>query len=56
MKDDHEMLRVVYRFNSMTHWGQSVDKMVADERFTNLINAAHEAAVLKKSRMLVLQA
>ena len=56
MKDDHEMLRVVYRFNSMTHWGQSVDKMVADERFTNLTNAAHEAAVLKKSRMLVLQA
>ena len=56
MKDDHEMLRVVYRFNSMTHWGQSVDKMVADERFTKLINAAHEAAVLKKSRMLVLQA
>ena len=28
MKDDHEMLRAVYRFNSMTHWGQSVDKMI----------------------------
>ena len=33
LKDDHEMLRAVYRFNSMTHWGQSVDKMITDERF-----------------------
>ena len=55
MKDDHEMLRVVYRFDSMVHWGSSVDKMVTDERFLNLINQAHEAATLKCSRMLVLQ-
>ena len=53
MKDDHELLRVVYRFDSMVHWGQSVDKMVTDERFLGLINAAHEAATLKSSRMLV---
>jgi hypothetical protein len=49
------MLRVVYRFDSMVHWGSSVDKMVTDERFLNLINQAHEAATLKCSRMLVLQ-
>ena len=53
MKDDHELLRVVYRFDSMVHWGKSVDKMVTDERFLGLINAAHEAATLKSSRMLV---
>ena len=53
MKDDHEMLRVVYRFDSMVHWGQSVDKMVTDERFLGIVNAAHEAATLKSSRMLV---
>jgi hypothetical protein len=53
MKDDHEMLRIVYRFDSMVHWGQSVDKMVTDERFLGIVNAAHEAATLKSSRMLV---
>ena len=53
MKDDHEMLRIVYRFDSMAHWGQSVDKMVTDERFLGIVNAAHEAATLKSSRMLV---
>ena len=53
MKDDHEMLRVVYQFDSMVHWGQSVDKMVSDERFIGLVNAAHEVATLKTSRMLV---
>ena len=55
MKDDHEMLRIVYRFNSMVHWGSSVDKMVIDERFLKLVNKAHEVATLKCSRMLVLQ-
>jgi hypothetical protein len=55
MKDDHEMLRIVYRFNSMVHWGSSVDKMVIDERFLKLVSKAHEVATLKCSRMLVLQ-
>ena len=55
MKDDHEMFRVVYRFNSMTHWGQSVDKMIADDRFASLVNEAHEAATLRSSRLLVLK-
>ena len=53
MKNDHDMLRIVYRFDSMVHWGQSVDKMVTDERFLGIINAAHEAATSKSSRMLV---
>ena len=35
MKDDHEMLRVVYRFNPMTRWGQSLDKMIADDRIVS---------------------
>lgn len=55
MKDDHEMLRAVYRFNSMTHWGQSVDKMITDERFASLVNEAHEVGTLQSSRMLVLK-
>ena len=54
MKDDHEMLRKVYRFNSTTHWGQSVDKMIADDRFVSLANEAHESATLQKSRMLAI--
>ena len=55
LKDDHEMLRAVYRFNSMTHWGQSVDKMITDERFASLVNEAHEVGTLQSSRMLVLK-
>ena len=55
LNDNHEMLRVVYRFNSMTHWGQSVDKMITDERFVNLVNEAHEVGTLKSSRMLALK-
>jgi hypothetical protein len=55
LKDDHEMLRAVYRFNSMTHWGQSVDKMITDERFANLVNEAHAVGTLQSSRMLVLK-
>jgi hypothetical protein len=55
LKDDHEMLRVVYRFESMVHWGSSVDKMVIDDRFLTLVNEAHQSTTLKCSRMLVLQ-
>lgn len=54
MKDDHEILRVVYRFNSMTHWGQSVDKMIADYRFVSLVNETDEPGTLQKSWMLAL--
>jgi len=53
MKDDHEMLRIVYRFDSMVHWEQSVDKMFTDERFLGIVNTAHEVATLRSSRMLV---
>ena len=54
MKDDHEMLRAVYRFNSMTH-GTKCDKMITDERFASLVNEAHEVGTLQSSRMLVLK-
>ena len=39
----------------MTHWGQSVDKMITDERFVNLVNEAHEVGTLQSSRMLALK-
>jgi len=34
--------------------GQTVDKMIVDDRFVSQVNEAHEAATLKKSRMLAL--
>lgn len=44
--DDHEMMGVVYRFNSMEHWGTSVDQMVENEEFTDLVSKANELGTL----------
>ena len=50
---DHEMVRIVYRFNSMDHWGETADQMVADERFRLLVDQGHKLGTLKNSRILV---
>ncbi len=53
VKDDHEMVRLVYRFNSMDHWGEVADKMITDERFLALVDAGHKLGTLTSSRILV---
>ena len=50
---DHEMVRIVYRFNAMDHWGETADQMVADERFRLLVDQGHKLGTLKNSRILV---
>ena len=50
---DHEMMGVVYRFNSMEHWGKAVDAMVEDQEFAALVERANELGTLKASRMLL---
>ena len=53
VKGDHEMVRLVYRFNSMDHWGETADRMITDEQFLSLVDAGHKLGTLKNSRILV---
>ena len=50
--EDHEMMRVIYRFLSMDHWGETLDHMSANEEFISLVMKADELGTLKKSRVL----
>ncbi len=52
--EDHEMMGVIYRFKSMSHWGKSVDEMLANETLSGIINSAHEIGTLKSSRLMAL--
>jgi hypothetical protein len=52
VKNDHEMVRLVYRFNSMDHWGEVADQMINDERFMALVDAGHKLGTLTSSRIL----
>jgi hypothetical protein len=54
LTDDHEMMGVIYRFNSMEHWGESVDQMLENESFANLINSANEFGTLRNSRLMTI--
>ena len=50
--EDHEMMRVIYRFLSMDHWGETLDHMSANEEFISLVMKADELGTLRKSRVL----
>lgn len=50
--EDHEMMRVIYRFLSMDHWGETLDHMSTNEEFISLVMKADELGTLKKSRVL----
>ena len=50
--EDHEMMAVVYRFHSMDHWGESVDKMIDNEEFQSLVTKGNELGTLKTSRIM----
>ena len=49
---DHEEMFVVYRFHSMDHWGESVDKMVDNEEFQSLVAKGNELGTLKTTRIM----
>ena len=51
--EDHEMTRSIYRFSSLQHWGESIDKMLIDTKLQSLFSQAGEIGTLKKSRMMV---
>ncbi|MAK09489.1 MAG: hypothetical protein CML36_03305 [Rhodobacteraceae bacterium] len=50
---DHEMMGVVYRFNSLDHWGTAVDSMSQDPEFAALVEKANNLGAIKSSRMLM---
>jgi len=49
---DHEMMLVIYRFQSLDHWGEILDNMVLNEEFVSLVLKADELGTLRKSRVL----
>ena len=50
---DHEMMGVVYRFNSMDHYGQALDSMVDNQQFAALVEKANNLGAIKSSRVIV---
>lgn len=50
--EDQEMMRVIYRFSSMDHWGETLDHMSTNDEFLSLVMRADELGTLKKSRVL----
>ncbi len=53
LASDHETMGVVYRFNSLEHWGTSVDAMSQNPDFVALVEKANDLGTLKSSRMLM---
>ena len=50
---DHEMMGVVYRFNSMDHYGQALDAMVENQQFAALVEKANNLGAIKSSRVII---
>ena len=50
--DDHQMMRVVYRFKDLVHWGESVDSIANNSGFAELVEKANGIGVLAHSRVL----
>ena len=50
---DHEMLTVVYGFNSMDHYGEVLDSMVEDKKFVTLVEKANTFGSIKSSRVIL---
>lgn len=47
------MMRVVYRFKDLEHWGNSVDAVANNPDFSALVEKANEIGMLTKSRVLM---
>ena len=50
--EDHQMMRVVYRFKNLAHWGESVDAIANNSEFASLVEKANAIGVLAHSRVL----
>ena len=50
--EDHQMMRVVYRFKDLAHWGESVDAIANNSDFASLVEKANEIGMLAHSRVL----
>ena len=50
---DHEMVAVVYGFNSMDHYGEVLDAMVEDKKFAALVEKANTFGSIKSSRVIL---
>ena len=50
---DHEMVAVVYGFNSMDHYGEVLDSMVENPKFAALVEKANTFGSIKSSRVIL---
>jgi hypothetical protein len=53
ISEDHQMMRVVYRLKDLEHWGDSMDKLIANAEFASLVEKANEIGTLTQSRLLM---
>ena len=51
---DHEMMRIIYRFKDLKHWGSATDAVIANPSFSDLVDAANELGTLKHSRLIMM--
>jgi len=51
---DHEMMRILYRFKDLKHWGSATDAVIANPNFSELVDAANELGTLKHSRLIMM--
>tara|TARA_A100001035_G_C27694439_1_gene459423 strand:- start:321 stop:944 length:624 start_codon:yes stop_codon:yes gene_type:complete len=51
---DHEMMRIIYRFKDLKHWGSATDAVIANPSFSELVDAANELGTLKHSRLIMM--
>ena len=51
---DHEMMRILYRFEDLKHWGSATDAVIANPNFSELVDAANELGTLKHSRLIMM--
>ena len=54
LAEDHQVMAAIYRFKSISHWGDSVDKMMDSSDFQKLIDEANNLGRLKSSRLMTI--
>jgi len=51
---DHDLMRIIYRFNDLKHWGNATDAVMANPSFSELVDQANELGTLKHSRLVMM--
>jgi len=54
ISSDHEMMRIIYRFKDLKHWGAATDAVIANPSFSELVDQANELGTLKYSRLVMM--